>query len=379
MKRGSSGKRVDATTAVRALRLVPPPGPAESLDAARAAGLRYTSDRRPGIRRAGSRRGFRFLGVDGRPIRDPDELRRIRALVIPPAWTGVWICPDPRGHLQATGRDARGRKQYRYHPRWRQARDETKYHRLIAFARALPTIRRRAAEDLRGTPLTRDKVLAAIVILLEKTLIRVGNDEYAKQNRSFGLTTLKDGHVQIRGGRVRFAFRGKSGVEHEVDLDDSRLARVVKACRDLPGYDLFQYVGDDGERHTIDSGDVNAYLRGIAGDDFTSKDFRTWAGTVLAAGRLRAIGPCSTQTQVKKNIGQAIAAVAGRLGNTRAVCRKCYIHPAVLEAYEDGLIKAPVVGRARRLSRATTALSEEETMVLALLARRVSQGLRKRA
>jgi DNA topoisomerase I len=379
MKRSPLGKRVDPTTAVRVLRLVPPPAPPESVEAARAAGLRYTTDRRPGIRRARAGASFRFTGPDGRPIRDADEIRRIRALVIPPAWTGVWICPDPRGHLQATGRDARGRKQYRYHPRWREARDETKYHRMIAFARVLPAIRRRVADDLRGETLTREKVLAAIVCLLEKTLIRVGNDEYAKQNRSFGLTTLKDGHVAVRGARVRFAFRGKSGVEHEVDLEDRRLARIVKACRDLPGYDLFQYVGEDGERHAIDSSDVNAYLKTISGEEFTSKDFRTWAGTVLAAGQLTALGTCRTQAQVKRNVVQAVTSVAERLGNTRAVCRKCYIHPAVLDAYADGSMMGMAARRPRRVGRGRAGLSEEEGRVLALLERRAAREVRKLA
>jgi DNA topoisomerase I len=379
MKGSPLGKRVDPTTAVRALRLVPPLAPPESIDAARAAGLRYTTDRRPGIRRVRAGAGFRFTGPDGRPIRDPDEIRRIRALAIPPAWTAVWICPDPRGHLQATGRDARGRKQYRYHPRWREARDETKYHRMIAFAHALPAIRRRVAADLRGEALAREQVLAAIVSLLEKTLIRVGNGEYAKQNRSFGLTTLKDGHVAVRGARVRFAFRGKSGVEHEVDLEDRRLARIVKACRDLPGYDLFQYVGEEGERHAIDSSDVNAYLRAISGEEFTSKDFRTWAGTVLAAGELTALGACHTQSQVKRNIVQAVASVAKRLGNTRAVCRKCYIHPAVIEAYTDGSMPGVAVRRPRRVGRGRAGLSEEEAGVLALLERRAAREVRKPA
>jgi DNA topoisomerase I len=378
-RRRRSGRRADPGTAVRALRLVTPLGPPEALDAARAAGLRYTTDRRAGIRRVRTRTAFRFIGPDGRPIRDANEIRRIRALVIPPAWTDVWISPDPRGHLQATGRDARGRKQYRYHPRWRDARDETKYHRMIAFARALPTIRRRAAEDLRCATLTREKVLATIICLLEKTLIRVGNGEYARQNRSFGLTTLKDGHADVRGARVRFTFRGKSGVEHEVDLEDRGLARIVKACRDLPGFDLFQYVGEDGERYAVDSADVNAYLKTISGDDFTSKDFRTWAGTVLAAGQLQALGRCETQSQLKKNIVEAVTSVARRLGNTRAVCRKCYIHPAVLEAYADGSIPATSPRRLRQTGRPGAGLSEDEAMVLALLERRASQGLRQRA
>ncbi len=272
-------------------------------------------------------------------MRDRRTLERIRSLVIPPAWRNVWICDDPRGHLQAVGRDARGRKQYRYHPEWRRVRDETKYERLIGFARALPTIRRKTSQALRKVSLSREKVLAAAVQLLEKTLIRVGNDEYTRHNNSFGLTTLRDGHVQVRGDRIRFMFRGKSGVEHEVDLDDKRLARVVKACRDIPGYELFQYYDGDGSRQTIDSADVNDYLRELTGDEYTSKDFRTWAGTVLATEMLLECGPCTTQSQAKRNIVQVVESVAKRLGNTKAVCRKCYIHPAIIEAYEAGELR----------------------------------------
>ena len=287
-------------------------------DSARAAGLRYTTDQKPGIHRR--RRGvssFTYVTADGHTLRDAAELRRIRALVIPPAWRDVWICPDARGHLQATGRDARGRKQHRYHARWRQVRDETKYYRLIGFAQALPAIRRRTAADVRRAGLPRDKVLAAVVQLLEKTVIRVGNDEYARHNRSFGLTTLRDGHVAISGARLTFSFRGKSGIEHEVDLNDRRLARIVKACRDLPGYDLFQYVDDDGGRQAIGSSDVNEYLRSISGCDFTSKDFRTWAGTVLAASLLRDFEAFHSETEAKRNIVKAVESVAKRLGNTR--------------------------------------------------------------
>jgi DNA topoisomerase-1 len=315
-----------------------------------------------------------YLTPDGKRLRDAATLERIRKLVIPPAWTGVWICTDPRGHLQATGRDARGRKQYRYHPRWRQVRDETKYDRLIGFAQSLPAIRRRTAEDLGLVGLPREKVLAAVVQLLEKTLIRVGNDEYAKQNRSYGLTTLRDGHVEVTGARLRFAFRGKSGVEHEVDLDDRRLARIVKQCRDLPGYDLFQYLDADGRRQSIESADVNVYLRSISGNDYSSKDFRTWAGTVLAMELLRDLVPCRTETEAKKQIVRAVASVAQRLGNTKAVCRKCYIHPAVFDAYMDGsLVKAAT----RRVARRRGALSEPEAAVLAMLRHR--QVSRRRA
>jgi DNA topoisomerase-1 len=330
----------------------------------------------PGIRRLGSGKRFRYIGPDGKPVRDKEVLARIRALVIPPAWTKVWICTLPNGHLQATGFDARGRKQYRYHPKWRQVRDETKYDRMIGFAQALPRIRQRTARDMRRPGMPREKVLATVVQLLEKTLIRVGNDEYAKQNRSFGLTTLRDGHVDVRAGKVRFTFRGKSGVEHEVDLDDRRLARIVKACRDLPGYDLFQYIGEHGERCVVGSSEVNAYLKEITGEDYTSKDFRTWAGTVLAAQMLREIGEFTTQTQSKKNIVTAVESVAKKLGNTKAVCRKCYIHPAIFDAYVDGSMTTTVLQRARR-ARAAHDLSPGESAVLSLLQRRLSRQRKK--
>ncbi len=301
------------------------------------AGLRHVTDERmPGIRRVGSPKRFRYVRPNGRPVSAPAELARIKALVIPPAWKDVWICPNPRGHLQATGRDARGRKQYRYHARFRKMRDEAKYARLPAFAQALRRIRRRTASDVRRRGLPRVKVLAAAVQLLEKTLIRIGNDEYARANGSIGLTTMHDRHATIRGADVRFEFRGKSGIAHAVELHDARLARVVKACRDLPGYELFQYVDEKGDRQTICSDDVNTYLRHISGDDFTAKDFRTWAGTVLAAQALARLARFKSQTEAKRNVVQAIAGVAKRLGNTRSVCRKCYIHPAILAAYMDG-------------------------------------------
>jgi DNA topoisomerase-1 len=305
-------------------------------------------------------------------LRDEADLRRIKSLVIPPAWTEVWISPDPRGHLQATGRDARGRKQYRYHPRWREVRDETKYDRLIGFASKLPAIRKRTAVHLRNPALTREKVLAAVVQLLEKTLIRVGNDEYAKANHSFGLTTLRDGHVDVSGGRVRFSFRGKSGVEHDIELDDRRLARTIKACRDIPGYDLFQYYDERGERHAVGSDEVNAYLKEITGEDYTSKDFRTWAGTVLAAETLKAFEAFGSDTEAKRNIVRAVESVAKRLGNTKAVCRKCYIHPAILDAYVDRSMLKTVAQRARR-ARRSGELTEAEAAVLALLQRRLAK------
>ena len=299
--------------------------------------------------------------------------------MIPPAWEDVWICSDQRGHLQATGRDARGRKQYRYHPRWREVRDETKYHRLIGFALILPAVRRRTDADLRRQGLPKEKVLAAVVQLLEKTLIRVGNDEYARTNRSFGLTTLRDGHVEVSGARLTFAFRGKSGVEHEVGLDDRRLARVVKACRDLPGYELFQYLDEEGKRQSVESSDVNEYLRDITGEDFTSKDFRTWAGTVLAAQLLKDFEVFDSDAQAKRNIVQAVEAVAKRLGNTKAVCRKCYIHPAILETYLDGSLVQTVSQRARRMAQGAGSLSEGEAAVLGLLQRRLARETRRRA
>jgi DNA topoisomerase-1 len=330
---------------------LPPP------ESARAAGLRYVCEgRTPGIRRIGSNRRFRYVDATGRTISNRDDLQRIRALVIPPAWKDVWICADPLGHLQATGRDARGRKQYRYHRRWREVRDEVKYGRLLAFARALPRIRQRVDADLRRLGLPRDKVLAAVVRLLEKTLIRVGNEEYARHNRSFGLTTLRDQHAKVTNGTLRFEFRGKSGVQHAVALDDPRLARIVKACRDLPGYELFQYVDQQGKRQVVDSADVNAYIREISGEDFTAKDFRTWAGTVLAARHLADVTVCASGAEAKRNIVRAVEAVAKRLGNTKTVCRKSYIHPAILDTYlEQRRIRAgedAVVSILRRHLRA---------------------------
>jgi DNA topoisomerase I len=311
---------------------LPPP------DSAKVAGLRYVCDSRtPGIRRIGRNNRFRYVDANGRSVADAAVLKRIKALAIPPAWTSVWICTDPVGHLQATGRDARGRKQYRYHPRWRDVRDEVKYGNLIAFAHALPRIRQRTTAHLKKSGLPREKVLAAVVQLLEKTFIRIGNEEYAKQNGSVGLTTMRDQHAKISGSTVRFEFRGKSGIQHTVDLHDQRLARIVKACRELPGYELFQYMDEQGTRQVIDSADVNTYLREISGEDFTAKDFRTWAGTILAAEAVAAAGRFSSIAHAKRTIARAVEAVAKRLGNTKAVCRKSYIHPAIFEAYLDGV------------------------------------------
>ena len=352
------------------------PDPVES---ARAAGLRYTSDDRPGIRRVQKGKRVSFVDANGRTVRDQAELARIRSLVIPPAWTDVWVCPDLRGHLQATGRDARGRKQYRYHPKWREVRDETKYDRMIGFAQALPVIREKTTQHLGRPGLPREKVLATVVQLLEKTLIRVGNDEYARTNRSFGLTTLRDGHVEVSGPTLRFSFRGKSGVEHDIDLNDRRLARIVKQCRDLPGSELFQYLDENGERQTVGSEEVNAYLKEINGQDLTSKDFRTWAGTVLAAQLLKDFEAFTSDSQAKKNILRAVEMVAKKLGNTKAVCRKCYIHPAIFDAYLDGAMLETVAQRARKVARAVDRLTAAEAAVLGLLQRRIAREARKKA
>jgi DNA topoisomerase I len=343
-------------------------------DSAKVAGLRYVNDERmPGIRRIGSHNRFRYVGPKGRTIGDAADRQRIKSLAIPPAWKDVWICPDARGHLQATGRDARGRKQYRYHAKWREVRDEVKYGRLIAFAQALPKIRRRAEADLKRTGLPREKVLAAVVRLLEKTLIRVGNEEYARDNGSVGLTTMRDQHAKVHGGSVRFEFRGKSGIKHAIDLEDRRLAKIIRACRDLPGYELFQYVDDDGKRQTIDSADVNAYVRDVSGEDFTAKDFRTWAGTVLAAKALAEVATFKTNREAKRKIASAVESVAKRLGNTTAVCRKCYIHPAILDAYMDGATIQTIRARATRMARTGVSLSAEETAVVGMIERRLKK------
>jgi len=314
-------------------------------ESARAAGLRYVSNAEPGIRRRRAGEGFRYVKPDGRAVTDAATLARIRKLAIPPAWTEVWICAADDGHLQATGHDARGRKQYRYHARWREVRDETKYGRLIAFGTVLPRLRRRVARDLARPGLPREKVLATVVRLLEKTFIRVGNEEYARENESFGLTTLRERQVKVNGSQLRFRFRGKSGVQHEVEVSDPHIAAIVRRMQDLPGEELFQYVGDDGGVRAIGSSDVNAYLKEIAGDDFTSKDFRTWAGTVLCARLLRRLDPPPTETAGRREVARAIEAVSNELRNTKAVCRKCYIHPAVIDSYLLGRISQAMQGR----------------------------------
>jgi DNA topoisomerase-1 len=377
----------------------------DPLAAARAAGLRHVDDSQPGLRRRRTgkkqRQGnrwvdqFQILDANGRVVRDREQLDRIRRLAIPPAWRDVWICAHAAGHIQATGRDARGRKQYRYHPRWREHRDQTKYGKMIAFARTLPAIRRRVAADLQAPGLPRRKVLATVVRLLETTFIRVGNEEYARANRSYGLTTLKDRHVSFGGAEIRFHFRGKSGVFHEISIHDAAIARTVRRCRDLPGQELFQYLDEDGQPASIDSADVNEYIRNIAGDEFTAKDFRTWAGTVLAATALCAGGGLRvprTGAPSKRDVVRAIEQVAHRLGNTPSVCRKSYIHPEVIGAFLDGSL-ARDAAFARALARTSDAavtaagvlalparsnrdLRPEETAVLALLKRREAESRR---
>jgi DNA topoisomerase-1 len=347
---------------------------ADPIQSAKVAGLRYMSDDRPGITRVRNGKGFRYVDAEGRAVRDPETLARIKALVIPPAWTDVWICPIANGHIQATGRDERGRKQYRYHARWRLVRDETKYSRMIAFGEALPAIRERTARDLRLPGLPRRKVLATVVRLLETTLIRVGNEEYAKANGSFGLTTMHDRHIDVSEGTLRFSFRGKGGVRHSIDLEDRRLAEIVKRCQDLPGQELFQYIDDDGNPQDVDSHDVNEYLREVSGQDFTAKDFRTWAGTVLAAMALQEFEVFDSQAQAKRNVVRAIESVAERLGNTPTICRKCYVHPAVIEAYLDGTMLETLKQLAEQeMADSVRALRPQEAAVLALLQHRLAR------
>ncbi|MGI8830847.1 MAG: DNA topoisomerase IB [Candidatus Limnocylindria bacterium] len=342
------------------------------------ADLRYVNDTMPGVQRRRAGKGFSFIGPDGERITDDSRVEWFKRLAIPPAWTDVWISPIKRGHIQATGRDARGRKQYRYHPRWREVRDEAKYGRLIEFARALPKIRRRTDRDLRRRGLPREKVLALVVRLLEETLIRVGNDEYARENRSFGLSTLHDRHVRIKGERIRFTFRGKAGKEHEIGIRDRRLARLVKQCQDIPGQDLFQYYDADGARVNVTSDEVNDYLRDISGEEFTAKDFRTWAGTVAAAMALREFLEIDDDAGRKTAVVRAIEDVAAQLGNTPSVCRACYVHPEVLDRYLDGTMVDALSRRARGVGRGVHALSAEEAAVLGLLQARLARERRSR-
>lgn len=341
---------------------------------AREGGLKYVNDAAPGIRRKKVGKGLRYVDPTGKFIRDAPTLGRIRSLVIPPAWTDVWICPREDGHLQATGRDQRGRKQFRYHRRWRTVRDETKYSHMVSFAQALPRIRRRIAQDLRRSGLPREKVLAAVARLLEISHIRVGNDEYARTNQSYGLTTLLDRHVKVSGAKMQFHFRGKSGKAHKVDIEDRRLAKIVRNCQGIPGQELFAYLDAEGGPRDVGSGDVNDYLREVSGGDFTAKDFRTWAGTVLAAMALQELRKFDSQAQAKKNIVRAIESVAKQLGNTPAVCRKCYIHPAILESYVDRSMLKTIHQRARtEWDDSLATLRPEEAAVLGLLQKRLSK------
>jgi DNA topoisomerase-1 len=338
------------------------------------AGLRYVSDEKPGYTRKRKGEDFEFFDIEGKRIRDETRLLRIRRLAIPPAYTDVWICPSANGHIQATGRDARGRKQYRYHERWREVRDENKYERMVVFGKALPKIRRRVNRDLKRRGLPREKVLATVVQLLERTFIRIGNEEYAKENKSFGLTTMRNRHIDVTATKLKFSFRGKSGVQHEVDVTDRRLAKIIRQLQELPGQDVFQYVDETGEVRQIDSQDVNDYLREITGEDFTAKDFRTWAGTVLAAMALHAQEAFENKTQAKKNIKDAVSAVAKILGNTPTVCRKCYVHPAVLETYLDGaMIEGLKQKTEETLERKLGDLRSEEAAVMTFLQARLEK------
>lgn len=339
-----------------------------SLEAAKSAGLRYVDDSAPGIRRRRCGQGFVYIGPSGARVRDAEELKRIRSLAIPPAWSRVWICNSGWGHIQAIGFDAKGRKQYRYHPLFRQVRDADKFSRLVAFGTALALIRRRVARDLKRSGLPREKVVAAVVRLLETTCIRIGNDEYARQNASFGLVTLRNHHVKTSGQALRFRFRGKSGRYRSIELDDRTVARIVSQCQDLPGYQLFQYVDDDGVARDLDSGDVNQYLREITSQDFTAKDFRTWVGTVMASRELVAVGPGRTEREKKSKIVAAVKRVARHLGNRPATCRKYYIHPAMFEAYLDGsLFSVMQRGVEQQEAYRGRGLSAEEYSVMVLV------------
>lgn len=365
MQKKSAKKADNATTVIL-----------DPVEAARAAKLRYVSDKKPGFTRHRVGDAFEYHDTDGRKITDEDTIARIRKLAIPPAYTDVWICRDANGHLQAIGRDARGRKQYRYHPNWRAVRDENKYGKMLVFGRVLPTIRERVSADLRLPGLPKRKVLAAIVALLEKTMMRVGNEEYAKGNKSYGLTTLRDRHVRIKGGHVEFDFRGKHGIEHHIDLDDRRLAKVVERCRDIPGQDLFQFLDQNGQRHGIGSDDVNEYLHEISGEEITAKDFRTWAATTLAAATLAELQRFDTQAAAKKEVLRAIEGVAKRLGNTPAICRKCYIHPAVFEGYLDGTLAEGLKQRADALlDEPASGLTAQEVALTAFLSRRLDEAV----
>jgi len=358
--------------------LVEPPDSAQAIvdpqDAAESAGLRYVSDERPGIRRKKVGTGFSYIRPDGSRLIDPDALKRIRALAIPPAWTEVWICLFPSGHIQATGRDAKGRKQYRYHARFREVRESTKYEHVVAFADALSSIRKTVREHMALRGLPREKVLATVVHLLETTLIRVGNDDYARQNNSYGLTTLKNRHVAVEKNEVRFRFTGKGGKQWSLRVRDRRVAKIIRACQELPGQELLQYIDEQGNCRDVMSTDVNKYLNEITGKDITAKDFRTWAGTVLAAMALSELESFDSAAQARRNLRSAIERGSARLGNTPTICRKCYIHPEVLNCYLDGNLVLQVKSKAEtELRNAVEDLKPEEAAVLALLRGRLAK------
>ena len=346
-------------------------------EAAEYAGLTYVSDESPGIRRHRKGKGFQYVSPDGGKVDDVTALKRIKTLAIPPAWTDVWICTKANGHIQATGRDARGRKQYRYHARFREVREGTKYQHMLAFAQSLPAIRGKVSEHLGLRGLPREKVLATVVHLLEATLIRVGSDEYAKQNKSYGLTTLKNRHVEVNGSELRFNFKGKSGKVWRLGIRDRRIAKVIRACQELPGQELFQYVDDNGDTRDVTSSDVNTYLKEISGEDVTAKDFRTWHGTVLAALALQEFQKFDNQAGAKKNIKEAIQRVATRLGNTPTICHKCYIHPEILTTYIEGSLLLEVKRKVEaELRDDLPGLKPEEAAVLTLLQARLSVTLK---
>jgi DNA topoisomerase-1 len=348
----------------------------DAKDAAEHAGLVYVSDERPGIRRERSGKGFRYASDGRERIKDSITLKRIKALAVPPAWTDVWICPKANGHIQATGRDARGRKQYRYHTRFREVREITKYHHMLAFAESLPAIRRRVQKHLGLRGLPREKVLATVVHLLEATLIRVGSDEYARANKSYGLTTLKSRHVEVDGSSLKFKFKGKSGKVWKLNVRDRRIAKAIRACQELPGQELFQYLDETGVTRSVSSSDVNAYLREISGEDITAKDFRTWHGTVLAALALQEFEKFDSQAGAKHNIRDAIQKVAARLGNTPTICRKCYIHPEILTTYIEGSLLLEEKHKVEEeLREDLAALRPEEAAVLTLLRNRLNLTL----
>lgn len=346
----------------------------DPIQVAKSAGLRYVNDTMRGIQRKRAGKHFSYIGLDGKPIHDKDELQRICSLGIPPTWTNVWICPRPNGHIQATGRDAKGRKQYRYHSRWREVRDETKYTRMIAFGESLPALRERVTHDLLLAGLPHEKVLAAVIWLLDTTAIRVGNEEYARENGSYGLTTLRNHHVNIAGSNIRFHFRGKSGKEHTVTVRNWRLANIIRRCQDLPGHELFQYIDDDGEQRTIESSDVNDYLQEVTGQNFTAKDFRTWSGTVFATDMLQELGEFETQTEAKKNVAQAIKVAAEYLGNTPTICRKCYVHPEIINAYMGNALLSSLWEQHEKATKDVLhGLHPDEMAVLTFLKERLVQ------